>query len=95
MAFQSPIRDMASRFDIVIEDEGVPLGKSGNPSAFLAAWGLAHLPRRRAGARRDDSSRAAMNWSRLQDHRMNPCRRSARQGWHERFWKRDKPGNDT
>ena len=69
---------LAARFDVVIEDEVDPLGQSGNPSAFHAAWGPARRPRLRAGARRDDLSRAAMSWSRLQDLRMDLCRDNAR-----------------
>ena len=69
---------LAVRFDVVIEEEVDPLGKSGNPSAFHAAWGLARPPRLRAGARRDVLSRAAMSWSRLQDHPMDLCRDNAR-----------------
>lgn len=42
---------LAARFDVVIEDEVVPLGKSGTPSAFHAACGPARPPRLRAGAR--------------------------------------------
>ncbi len=38
--------------------------------------------------------RAVMSWSRLQDHRMDLCRDNERQGWHERFHKHDRPGND-
>ena len=69
---------LAARFDVVIEDEVDPLGKSGNPSAFHAAWGPARPPRLRAGAHRDVLSHAAMSWRRLQDHPMDLCRDNSR-----------------
>lgn len=35
-----------------------------------------------------------MNRGRLQDHLMDLCRDNASRGWHDRLWKRGRPGND-